>query len=163
MNDKRLGLPPPAKSGETDEERKERLAAVNRLLQDVFATVVEQVGPDEAKRIWRTVLEGQKAGRGRPRRSQLSGWETWLLWMYDGLKKDDPNPETIVRFLAWSLCERAREEARQKGSRVVLHSSNALEKRLRRLLKDRKEGRLIPDDPNDEFPIYTIRRPSRGQ
>lgn len=105
MAHKKFGLPPPAKSGESDEARSRRLSAVTRQLQEVFSAVVAQVGADEAKRLWNAVLHGT-----------LEEWAADCRWFTkDGAKR--PN-----KSLAKRVSDRLRGDqlVTKEGRKLVL-------------------------------------------
>ncbi len=143
MAHNKFGLPPPAgESGESDEARIDRVSRVTRQLQEVFSAVVAQVGADEAKRLWSAVLQGQKRQRGRPRKSELSTWDVLILWLYDELK-NDPKIHNATESPGNFLHEHGKD---------FRHSScELIERRIRKLVKDRADGLLVPTEPpNDD-------------
>ena len=128
------------------------MSRVIRLLQEVFSAVVAQVGADEAKRLWNAVLQGQKRQRGRRRKSELSTWDVLILCFYDELK-NDPKPQTLPRALASFLHEHGKD---------FRHSScESIERRIRKLVKDRTDGLLVPTEPPYESDVQHYKRVRR--
>jgi hypothetical protein len=145
---------PMSESDENKESSAQRLASVAELIRESFSTAVEQGGEAEARRLWVEVLNDGKRKRGRPRRSSLSGWDALLLAVYDGMK-DDPNPETLVRYLGIFF--------HQQFDSKQYHSAQAVERRLRRLLADRAAGKLLREETGGALGRYTVVPRSRGQ
>jgi hypothetical protein len=145
MSDTKFGLPSPCESSETEEERNKRLASVTRLVEDVFSAVVEQIGPVEAKRIFSKVGNTRVRKPGRPTKDTLTGWDPLLLYFYDELV-NDPNPTTLIRHLA--------EITKKYVPSFKYRTPQAIEKYIRRLLRDRKDGRLVAVDKAAEFVNY---------
>ena len=111
--------------------RTQRRSAVRDLLKKVFSAAVEQLGPDEAHRIWIKIPQIPGRKRGRPPKEEISGFDALLLFLYDELLPDQPDIKSLPRWIANTF-----EESQC--------TPNSTERRLRRLLKDRKEGRLVP-------------------
>jgi hypothetical protein len=134
MSPDRFGLPPLSDSPETKEARAERLARVTQLVQQVFAETVAQLGAKEAKRVWRTLLADTTGKRGRPKKSELLGWDTLLLTLYDRISAKD-GPKKAVSILARGLVE-------NKHPQYKRFTRETLEKRIRRLIRQRQTGEL---------------------
>jgi hypothetical protein len=141
-----------SESDENEESRAQRLASVEKLIREIFARAVEQVGEAEARRLWVEVLNKGKRKRGRPRKSSLSGWDALLLAVYDELKAD-PNPERLVRHMGSFFHENKPSE---------YHSAQAVERRVRRLLADRAAGKLLREEGGGPVARYTVVPRSRG-
>jgi hypothetical protein len=117
-----------------------RKTAVAALLRKAFEAAVEQLGQDDAKRVWRNVLRTNSSKRGRPVKNELSGWEALYLEIYDEMA-NDPHSDTLIRYLGSALY---KHNKRQKHA-----SPAALERRLRRLIAEIKSGKLIREDGPD--------------
>ena len=156
MAHKKFGLPPPA--GNLAKAMKpgvDRLSAVTRQLQEVFSAVVAQVGADEAKRLWNAVLQGQKRQRGRPRKYEASTRDVIILWLYDELNDEPKKSRTLPRTLAIVLHEQSKAFRRS--------SCESIERRIRKLVKDRADGLLAPmDPPNDDDKFQRYKRVRRS-
>ncbi len=148
MTRDRFGLPAPTSTPESAQARSRRIATLRTVMADLFYAAVEQVGNDEAERLWNNVSRGTQRRRGRPTKEELSGWDALLLEMYDELK-NDPNPERLVRYLAWFFHE-------NNPTRYKHASREALEKRIRRLIKDRDSGKLIRQSSTQAIPPYKV-------
>jgi hypothetical protein len=127
------------------------VAAVTQRVQEVFEEAVAEVGIAKAKKIWKEVASNRK--RGRPKRYELNSWDTIFLQWYDDEMSLNYNKKTVVGRLARFVHE---------NNEHYQHSTpEALEKRIRWLLKVRQAGRLIPRKNAHGFPIYSL-LPSDG-
>ncbi|WP_148207267.1 hypothetical protein [Paramagnetospirillum magneticum] len=125
-------------------------------MRAVCTESVQLLGVDGAERTWKELIKVHKKGRGRPPKENLSKWENILLALYDSLAKDDSAPEELPAFLGRRMMARFTNEERPKE----FHSESAIEKRLRRLLRERSEGRLVLENCSKNKPLY---RRIRGQ
>jgi hypothetical protein len=130
MSPNRFGLPPLSESPESHEARAKRVSAVTQLAREVFTAAVTQLGMNDAKKVWEDV---SRRKRGRPNKSELSGWDPLLLEMYDQLS-GDPNPQTLIRHMAKFLYD---NNHRIPTRRHWFASPEAIERRIRRLLAER--------------------------
>jgi hypothetical protein len=74
----------------------------------------------------------------------LSDWDCWFLYFYDQLYSyeqlsSDPNPETLPRFLTWVIAKEVPNFLKERNI-----TPESFESRLRRNLRDRASGELIP-------------------
>ena len=125
------------------------------IFEEVFSAVVAQVGADEAKRLWNAVLQGQKRQRGRPRKYEASTRDVIILWLYDELNDEPKKSRTLPRTLAIVLHEQSKAFRRS--------SCELIERRIRKLVKDRSDGLLAPmDPPNDDDKFQRYKRVRRS-
>jgi hypothetical protein len=110
---------------------------VSAFLKDAFAATVEQLGADDARRVWSAIPLGDKRKRGRPRKTDLSGWDTAILKVYDEIRNDADPKKTLITDTARFFYENNRKEYKQLGD------VKSLEHRIRKLLADRSSGRLV--------------------
>ena len=141
MSPNRFGLPPPSPSPESQEARAKRRSEVTAFLEEAFAATVDQLGLDDARRVWNQISSGKKRTRGRPPKRELSGYETLILFIWEEMK-NDPSPKTLIRFLARAFHEHYPEQYKHMDRK-------SLERRIRALVKDLTEGRLVRE--GDEY------------
>jgi hypothetical protein len=141
MSRNRFGLPAPSPSPESQEARAKRRSEVTAFLEEAFAAAVDQLGLDDARQVWNQISSDKKRARGRPPKRELSGYETLILLIWEEMK-DDPSPETLIRHLARFFHEHYPKQYKHIDRK-------SLERRIRTLLKDLKEGRLVRE--GDEF------------
>jgi hypothetical protein len=142
MTPNRFGLPPPSPSPENEEARAKRQAEVTARLEKAFAAAVDQLGLDDARRVWGQVSSSHKRRRGKPRKRELSILDRWFLIFWEDWMKDDPNSKTVITVLAGVLHKHA--------PKLFMHiQRESLERYIRKLVKDLKEGRIIRD--GDDF------------
>jgi hypothetical protein len=110
--------------------------AVKHRLRKVFAMTVAGVGLAAAKQIWAEVSREHRHRRGRPRKSEVYGWDGLFLEVYDQTS-GDPNPATLIRHMARFFYPYGHRYGYASGT------PHALEQRIRRLIKDRDAGRLV--------------------
>ncbi len=91
---------------------------------------IEKLGLEKSLSVWSRAVRAISKPKGRPPKSQLENWEANLLNIYDHMACD-PGPETLVRHLA---------EITYEFQPGVANSVEALEKRIRRLIKKRDSG-----------------------
>ena len=141
MSPNRFGLPAPSPSPESQEARAKRRSEVTAFLEEPFAATVDQLGLDDAIQVWNQISSGKKR-RGRRPKYELSSSDTRILFVWEGLMKNDPSPETLIRFLARAFHEHYPEQYKHMDRK-------SLERRIRALVKDLTEGRLVRE--GDEY------------
>jgi hypothetical protein len=129
--------PPVSDFAESRKERTERVAAVSQRVREVFAEAVAQLGMRDAKRIWNDAVSNHKRKRGKPKKSERSGWDGVFLEFYEQ-SAADPHPETLIRELAQFFYRANRVLPKERR----FASPQAIEKKIRRLVADRKGGKL---------------------
>ncbi len=146
--------PSHSKPEEDGETLAQRMVSLSDEMWKLFWAAVEQVGLEQASRLWTATLDEHTRKRGRPARSVLSSWDALLLEVYDRMVTD-PNPATLTRHLGMSFYE---------SSKGRYQSPEAVERRLRRRLAERKAGNLVREAREGYgVPRYRVRPPSRGQ
>jgi len=141
MSPNRFGLSAPSPSPESEEARAKRRSEITAFLEEAFVAAVDQLGLDDARRVWNQISSGKKR-RGRRPKYELSTSDTRILFVWEGLMKNEPSPETLISFLARVLHERYPKQYKHIDCK-------SLERRIRILVKDLKEGRLVRE--GDEY------------
>ena len=132
-----------------------QLSTTTVYIRKVFAEVEEKLGEKKAKQIWSAVIKDKGKKPGRPKRLELSGWDALLLDIYDELETG-PNPKTLIRHMARFFRENNPSQYRHA-------TPKALERKIRRLLEQRKKGLLkIEEKPDGLLPNYRIISNSNG-
>jgi hypothetical protein len=151
MTSSQRGPRPTSGPQKDSETQAQQLAVLADKMRELFAAAIERVGPAEAISLWTQTLKEPRRKRGRPPRSVLSGWDALLLEIYDKLV-NDPRPETLPRHLGIIFCQNSRR----------FQSPQAVERKLRRLLAERKAGKLIREK-REGIAIPRYRLSLRGQ
>ena len=142
MNPRRFVFPNPSTIAEDDDARAKRRSEVTSVLEQLFDATVEQLGLDEARRVWDQVAARNKRPRGRPRKREVWGLEALILrWWEKG--ESYPDPQKRIRRLARSFHTYAPEYKNIQPE--------SLEKRIRLLVKELREGRLVRDGDNYKY------------
>jgi hypothetical protein len=128
--------------------------AVSKRIFETLSFAVEQLGAEQALAEWERAAKVVRRKPGRPPKAKLSMTDWVLLVFYDGLRSNptERHPETIPRYLGQLLMQRAPQG-------IHIQSADAVERRLRRLLKARRDGKI---DPTPLYPGARAieRRPS---
>lgn len=119
-------------------------------IRELCAAAVELEGVEGAQKLWEEALRDHRPKRGRPRKAEISPQETLILVVYDGVKDGDRNPSTLISYLAKEFSTGQKPRDGWKG----WQSAAALERQLRRLLKDREAGKLIREETGHALPRY---------
>jgi hypothetical protein len=135
----RFGLPvlPPALLGESPQERRARIATVERLATDLFKAAVTHLGRPEARRLFAEVAKAPWKKGKQPNHDR----NDQILEMYDNAAREQPDRiKSIPRLLAKQL-----------------HPNNprsvpATEKQIRRLVKDRSRRQKAMETAYRRFP-----------
>ncbi len=124
--------------GETDEQRQQRLRALMALVDEVFCVAIRHCGDDGARYVWKAASKGK---RGRPKGQRMNpDADATLLIAYDGFVTDcdETHRKALPRRLA-ALLKRHRPTDYPATVEFI-------EKRIRRLLKDREAKRKAERD-----------------
>ena len=126
----RFGLRRPSLLGDTEEAKSWRARAVQSLIADLFQTAVVQLGKEEARRLFESVIKRKRGERGKGKNLPPET-DVRLLTMYDAEVVRTPGRKkgSIPRRLAERL---NREERGRFGA-----SAAGIEKRIRGLLDER--------------------------
>jgi hypothetical protein len=135
MSPNRCELLPPSTSQETKEARARRLSAVTDSLKNAFQAAVDQLGLDDATRIWNQIPSSKKRRRGRPPKLELLPDEISFLKMYE-LIDPDSNRRAQIRIIAKVLHIWDPDRYRH----VMVKST---ESKLRNLVKSLEEGSIV--------------------
>jgi hypothetical protein len=145
---------PSSKDTLSEIERNQPIDAVSKRIFETLSFAVEQLGAEQALTEWERAANAVRRKPGRPPRTKLSMTDWVLLLFYDNLRSNptERHPETIPRYLGQLLMQRAPQG-------VHIQSADAVERRLRRLLKARRDGKI---DPTPLYPAAKAieRRPS---
>jgi transketolase len=132
-----LAIVPPTLLAESGNERRARIATVERLATDMFETAVTHLGRLEARRLFAEVAKAPWKKGKQPNRSRNDE----LLDMYDNAVREAPDRiRSIPRLLA--------KEMNPKNPR----SAPATEKQIRRLVKDRSRRQKAMEEAYRRFP-----------
>ena len=117
----RFGLPPPQSilGDESVEEMRARIAAVERLVAEVFETTVQHCGRREAKRLFAAIAKDEPKGDRERRRD--------LLEMFDAVLSEAPNKRKYAATIA--------------ARRLNPVSVKSTAKLIRKLVKEREAAR----------------------
>lgn len=132
-----LAVLPPTLLAESAEERRARIATIERLVTDLFKTTATHLGRSEARRLFNEVTKAPWTKGKQPNRDQ----NDQLLDKYDNAVRQEPDRiKSIPRLLAKKL-----------------HPTNprsvpATEKRIRRLVKDRSRRQKAMEAAYQRFP-----------
>jgi hypothetical protein len=135
------------------QSRTKREAAIAASLRRTFEALVEQLGPDAAKRAWRMVLRPNAAPAGRPAKTVLLNWEKWYLEFHHEMA-NDPDESISIGHMARFFYE--------TNKRAQHHSRAALEKKLRRLIEEKNNGLIVRDESPEGRVTYKRVPRSRG-
>jgi hypothetical protein len=132
-------LPPLSTAEESKLDKTRRRYAAAQVADEFFAELKAQLGLDDAKKLWRETPKRFGRKRGRPRKSYLADWEASLFEWYDQGTKAKP----LAKFFkGWGPQE------------AKLRSLDALERRIHRLLDDRRKGKIVQEPSGKRLPRY---------
>ena len=132
-----LAVWPPSLLAESTEERRARIASLERLATDLFETAVTHLGRPEARRLFAEVVKAPWKRGKQPNRDR----NHQLLEMYDNAVREAPDSiPSIPRLLAKRLHPKNPQ------------SHPATEKQIRRLVKDRSRRQKAMEAAYQRFP-----------
>ena len=108
---------------ESDADRRNRVATVEKGVRDAFKAAVEHLGEDEARQLFRRTIRKLKRGLGR---ALAPDRDARLLQEYDAALQNGTTTAALAR--------RLRAESRELGD-----SEGAIETQIRKLVKDREK------------------------
>jgi hypothetical protein len=123
--------------GESDEERKARTLAVERVVKEAFTTVTNHLGNDDARRLFREV-SNKPSKQGKQEDKELN---SEILKLYDSEVQAGRDPKSIPAILARQLHDGNLHYRNAKGKVTHFRSQavKSTETRVRRLVKEREK------------------------
>ena len=133
-------------SGETPEQRLERVVAVIGVVREVYFTAISHLGIDPARAVWKETAKG-KAGRPKGRRNpQL---DDVMLQVYDSFITSEPKKNK-------SAPREASNSLKRVAPDLFPATVGSLEQHLRRLIKDRNRDRAESSEANRRLAIAML-------
>ena len=125
----RFGLPPPRSFlGETPEQERARIAAVEHLVADVFKTTVQHCGRPGAKRLFAAIAKDEPKGKQADHEQNRK-----LLKMFDAVVGEAPNKRKYAATIAAKRLFAAK--------RLNLVSVKSTARQIRKLVTEREAAR----------------------